>query len=58
MTKKTCASRELSSLVVSDGSYGREALDKLENVLRANGVEKLTSRVTTSYSNEERERLL
>lgn len=35
-----------------------DTLDKLENILRSRGVQKVTSTVTTSYSDEERERLL
>lgn len=35
-----------------------ETLDRLENILRSRGVQRLTSIVTTSYSDEERERLL
>lgn len=58
MTKKSALPENYRRSLSVTAHTVEETLDKLESILRSNGVEKLTSRVTTSYSGDERERLL
>jgi hypothetical protein len=58
MTKKPTLPENYHRSLSVTAHMVEETLDKLENILRAKRVEKLTSRVTTSYSEEERQRLL
>jgi hypothetical protein len=58
MTKRPNLPQNHHRVLSSTAHRVEETLDKLETILRSGGVKKLTSTITASYSNEERQRLL